>query len=185
MYRKKKINIVRAACVMLCLTLVSVYMTSGMFAKFATGGKKDDKGRVAAFDVDVGDGGINEYAFVEEEMQPNGDYSVTVTNKSEVAVRYTIEIKFEENVPEYLKISRVDGANVTELPRPDGNDDYTEKIEGKKVILQGKDLIPKNGKETESIKFAIDYTKFDRGGGLSQPTETLNFTTTVKIVQVD
>ena len=93
--KNKKVNIpIRIASVMLCLVLFSLYMTSGMFAKYTTGGNGKGNGRVAKFSVTATDAGESEYVFDQAKQQPDGSYAVTVKNDSEVAVRYTIILKF-------------------------------------------------------------------------------------------
>ena len=84
---------------MLCLVLFSLYMTSGMFAKYATGGTSSGNGRVAKFSVTATDQGKSEYVFDQAAaQQPDGSYEVTIENDSEVAVRYTIILKFDRAI---------------------------------------------------------------------------------------
>ena len=176
----KKVNIpIRIASVMLCLVLFSLYMTSGMLAKYTTGGKTDMTGRVAKLTVGAKDAGTNLFVFQQEaSIQPDGDYTVIVENESEVAVRYTIELRFDKAVPEYLTVNRVGENNVlTPLP-VDDNDPTIVKLDG------GGDLIPNDGTATELIRFAVDYNKFV-DGQLSAEEQTFNFTTIVTFVQID
>ena len=178
--KNKKVNIpIRIASVMLCLVLFSLYMTSGMLAKYTTGGNGKGNGRVAKFSVTATDRGESEYVFdqaqAEEQPDEYGNYSVIVKNDSEVAVRYTIILRFKEDKPNYLTITPAD-ENVT--VSYDEND--------KKVVeLTGGDLIPKSSAVTKTIKFGVDYDKFVDGVTLGQQTERLSFDTIVRLTQID
>lgn len=172
--KNKKVNIpIRIASVMLCLVLFSLYMTSGMFAKYTTGGNGKGNGRVAKFSVTATDAGENVYVFDQAaEQQPDGSYTVTIKNDSEVAVRYTIILKFDRAIPDYLTITPA-GFNV-------------EYEDGRKVArLEGGDLIPNNDTVTKKITFGVDYDKFVDGVTLGQQTETLSFDTIVRLTQID
>ena len=175
--KNKKVNIpIRIASVMLCLVLFSLYMTSGMLAKFTTGGNGKIDSRVAKFSVTAADAGESEYVFDQATVLPDGygNYSVTVKNDSEVAVRYTIILRFKEDKPDYLLITPVGDATVSY----DEND--------KKVVkLTGGDLVPKSSEVTKTIKFGVDYDEFVDGATLGQPTETLSFDTIVRLTQID
>ena len=177
----KKVNIpIRIASVMLCLVLFSLYMTSGMLAKYTTGGKTDMTGRVAKLTVGAKDAGINEFVFQQEaSIQPDGDYTVIVENESEVAVRYTIELRFDKAVPEYLTVNRVGENNALTPLDVDENDPKIVKLD-----VDDGDLIPIDGTATELIRFAVDYNKFV-DGQLSAEEQTFNFTTIVTFVQID
>lgn len=175
--KNKKVNIpIRIASVMLCLVLFSLYMTSGMFAKYTTGGNGKGNGRVAKFSVTATDAGESEYVFDQAAVQqPDGSYSVTVKNDSEVAVRYTIILRFKEDKPNYLTITPAD-ENVT--VSYDNNDK-------KVVMLTGGDLIPKSSAVTKTIKFGVNYDEFVDGVTLGQQTETISFDTIVRLTQID
>lgn len=172
--KMKKINIpIRIASVLLCLVLFSLYMTSGMLAKYTTGGRSEGDGRVAKFNVSAVDGGTNEFTFDQKlEQQPDGSYAITITNNSEVAVRYTLKLEFADNIPDYLTIEPKDTNTV--ITKAD-----------KTVTFQGKDLIPGNSSKTESIVFGVDFAKFTEGAELSVDDVELDFNTIVKLTQID
>lgn len=173
--KNKKVNIpIRIASVMLCLVLFSLYMTSGMFAKYTTGGNGKGNGRVAKFSVTATDAGESEYVFDQAKQQPDGSYAVTVKNDSEVAVRYTIILRFSEDIPNYLTITPDENVTVS----PDENDK-------KVVMLTGGDLIPKSSAVTKTITFGVNYDEFVDGVTLGQQTETISFDTIVRLTQID
>lgn len=94
---KQKVNIpMCAALVLLLLTMISIHMTSGLYARYTANSTATDSARVAKFDVD---------AKVEQvkdgEGKPiEGRFALTVTNESEVAVKYKVIVTFDEALPE-------------------------------------------------------------------------------------
>ena len=175
--KNKKVNIpIRIASVMLCLVLFSLYMTSGMLAKYTTGGKGKIDSRVAKFNVTAADRGESEYVFDQATVTPDGygNYSVTVKNDSEVAVRYTIILRFNKDKPDYLTITPIENVTVS-------YDENDKKV----VMLTGGDLIPKSSAVTKTIKFGVDYDEFVDGVTLGQQTETISFDTIVRLTQID
>lgn len=170
MKKNRRINIpMRIASILLCLVLFSVYMTSGMLAKYTTGGSAKDQGRVAKFSVSATADNAN-YVFEQGEKTPIKEYKVTVENPSEVAVRYTVQLQFDEAVPDYLIIKRGE----TAVP--------TSTVDRKTVELQGGTLAPK-GTGTDTISFSIDYNKFVQSN--SGHEVTLDFSAAVKFIQID
>ena len=78
----------RIAAVLFVLTIVSVYLLGGLFARYVSTGQGGDSARVAGFDVEVNgpDGVEIVYA---QELE---DYNLTVINNSEVAVTYNVKV---------------------------------------------------------------------------------------------
>ncbi len=115
---KRKFNIPMCiACVLFCLTLLSIHLTGGLFAKYTTAGDGEDSARVATFDVKITEGSM---AFSENfllEIVPNENApvavgSLTVANNSEVAVAYTITVEnITQNIPLIFKVG--DSTEVT------------------------------------------------------------------------
>lgn len=172
MKKNRRINIpMRIASILLCLVLFSVYMTSGMLAKYTTGGSAKDQGRVAKFSVSVTANDADyEFRQSDKETEQVKSYTVTVNNPSEVAVRYTVQLQFDEAVPDYLVIKRGETA-VTPAT-----------VDRKTVELQGGTLAPK-GTGTDTISFSIDYNKFVQSN--SGHEVTLDFSAAVKFIQID
>lgn len=93
---KTKLNIpMCAAAVLLFLTLLSIHLTSGLFARYTTTVTAGDSARVAKFDVDV-TADIKDIT-VDCEQSDSGTFTLTVTNNSEVTVRYTLILTLLEN----------------------------------------------------------------------------------------
>lgn len=86
----QKLNIpMLVACVLLCLTMLSLHLTAGLYARYTTSGQAEDAARVAAFKVTESDSILEETInFVASPSQNN--YTVTVENQGETAIRYTI-----------------------------------------------------------------------------------------------
>ena len=170
MKKIRRINIpMRIASILLCLVLFSVYMTSGMLAKYTTGGSGKDQSRVAKFSVSATADNAN-YEFKQGEETPIKEYKVKVENPSEVAVRYTVQLQFDEAVPDYLVIKRGDTAVSPAT------------ADRKTVELQGGTLAPK-GTGTDTISFSIDYNKFVQSN--SGHEVTIDFSAAVKFIQID
>ncbi|MBO7158334.1 MAG: hypothetical protein J6W31_06990, partial [Clostridia bacterium] len=93
MHGKKKTTtgplLLRIALILLCMTLFSTSMLSGLYAKYTDKNDGDDSARVAKFDVEAA--GLSGNVTVDASAgQTNGEYQFTVTNKSEVAVSYDL-----------------------------------------------------------------------------------------------
>lgn len=78
------------AVVLLCLTLISMHLTSGLFARYSTSVTDDDSARVAKFEVTTGDEVFVDTFLFEVAPNISVDYiSPLITNNSEVAVKCT------------------------------------------------------------------------------------------------
>ena len=173
MKKNRKMNIpMSIASILLCLVLFSLYMTSGMLAKYTTGGGAKGNGRVAKFSVTLEPDGDTEFEFIQKAEQPAGKYKLKVSNPSEVAVRYTLVLEFPDSLPPYVKVMRGE----TEIP--------PETADRKIVRLNGGDLAPK-GTGEETISFAVDYNVFVREVGAGVNTVTLDFSAIANFVQID
>lgn len=174
---KGRVNIpLFIASLLVCGVLLSMYFTSGVLARYTTGVSAGDKARVAVFSTSLErKAGENDavltYAFpvaVGTGSNENG-YTLMVKNDSEVAIRYTVELRFKDAVPAYLS---VDGVTVDE--------------DNPNVIkLDGGDLTPNSGEVEFPIEFSIDLDKFtEDADGLSASAE-LDFDAFVRFVQID
>ena len=94
----RKFNIpMCAAFILFILTLISMHLTSGLFARYTATATGTDSARVAKFDVrgslDRSDITVNC-----KETGKSGVYTITVNNQSEVTVGYIIYIKMDQAV---------------------------------------------------------------------------------------
>jgi len=82
-----------------CLTLVSIHMTSGLYARYTTSASGQDSARVARFEVTEtlevkkADGTTEDTFVVGDVLRPgvSTTYTFTVQNNSEVAVSLTVQ----------------------------------------------------------------------------------------------
>ena len=144
---KAKVNIpICAALVLLFLTMVSIHLTSGLYARYTVTSTASDSARVAKFNVD---GTKNGEVTVSTKTNSQGNYALTVYNHSEVSVTYSLDFIFEEEVDGWLTLKL-------------GETVYSTSAEkGKKVISIGKmgDL-PPNSHFTHTFIFSVDKTKW-------------------------
>ncbi len=111
---KPKGNILcRAAAVLFCLTLVSTYLVTGLFARYSTSGQSADSARVAKFSIS-GDEKLS--TGIEVKLIPGGSESanLVINNNSEVAVEYTIVVtNVTENLPLSFRMEKPDSSLVS------------------------------------------------------------------------
>ena len=85
--------------ILLCLTLITSYMTAGMYARFVSSDTGSDSARVAAFRVTESGEVSQSFSAALAPGRPHMT-QIVVDNASEVAVTYTISIKNESrNLP--------------------------------------------------------------------------------------
>lgn len=100
--RYKKGAMRRMVLLLLCLTIVSAYMTVGLLARYITSGGAERTGKVAVFEIESA-GDIFTQTFVVE-LSPadgmvNAGSAFRLINKSETAVKCTYSITYTENLP--------------------------------------------------------------------------------------
>ena len=87
---KMKLNIpMFAALVLLLFTLVTTHITSGLYARYTAAASGYENVRVAKFKVDC------DVAPVANE---EGKYTLTVTNDSEVSVKYSVVVEMSDHL---------------------------------------------------------------------------------------
>lgn len=176
--QSRKVNIpFTIAVVLLCLLTFSVYLTSGMLARYTTRASFSDSARVAKFTVGAtGSTGTMAFeykngAFVPKQGSTN-QYTLTVSNASEVAVRYNVVV---ENLPAYVKAT-VSGTEYT--------------VSGNSITIPTTgDLAAGSTSAEMTITFSITDAYLDN---LTPTTNTLvaedsaiDFDALVRIVQID
>ena len=99
--QSSKINIpICLACLLLCLTLFSLHFSGGLYAKYITKGSGGDGARVARFEITEENTEFTTALAIETIPGEDVTKQISVTNKSEVAVGYTITIKNRtKNIP--------------------------------------------------------------------------------------
>ena len=175
----RKVNIpIRIAGLMLCLVLFSAYMTSGMLVRYATGGTTSGGGRAAKISVAVEGGADLEFVQADGVFNEN-DYVVTVTNNSEVAMRYTVEFVFPAGL-EDVTVTRGSAEPQTAT--------------GTVVFSGSKDLAPGSEPQEETFTFAVtEHTAYTTDWHEATDTSTaiavkdidLDFDVLVTFTQID
>ena len=96
--KKQKVNIpMCAAFILFVLTLISMHLTSGLFARYTVTATGSDSARVAKFEV-LGSLDRSDITVDCKQTGQSGVYTITVNNQSEVAVGYIIYIKLDKAV---------------------------------------------------------------------------------------
>ena len=112
---KAKINIpMCAALVLLLLTMISIHLTCGLYARYTAISSSQDSARVAKFHV-IGSVGEKDIRVNCTQTEKSGVYNITVSNQSEVTVKYIIYVKLDQNVVGtdlWVKMDGIEGSNV-------------------------------------------------------------------------
>ncbi len=133
MPRKRKFSnwILRLACALLCLTLLTTYWSAGLFARYASTASNSDSARVAAFVFDVAD--TQAHMITLEEITQPGDsvtYSFTVTNTrgtapnkvtSEVEQTYQLTMELAGSLPLVSSLSGGDTITLMNYGKESGS----------------------------------------------------------------
>lgn len=104
---------IRVAAVLFCLTLLSTYLVTGLFARYAVTAQINEQARVAAFSI-TGGGALEQTKGITATVSPGEAEIVNliIDNKSEVAVEYQVEVTHvTKNLPLSLEVKK-DGASL-------------------------------------------------------------------------
>ena len=95
---KAKVNIpMCAALVLLLLTMISIHITSGLYARYTTTASGSASARVAKFDVNAS---LSEDVIVDcSANETSGEYQITIENNSEVAIKYILYVTLKSKDP--------------------------------------------------------------------------------------
>ena len=155
--KSTRINIpMCAACVLLCLTLLSIHLTSGLYAKYTATATGSDSARVAKFEVDVSGQDLADITCTQSNTD-SSTYTITITNTSEVAVQYKLSL-LEPVLP--------NGVTYSFAPETG-------------TLAAG------NNSADSTLTFTVDWAEFTADNTGDSATETLNFTVNVHIEQID
>ncbi len=105
--------VMRTAAALGCLTLMSAYLLSGVYAKFSATAFGEDSARVAKWDVSIEfTGEKSDFALVNKDGQKTAEYTFAVTSKSEVALSYDVIITLPEALPDTVTF-KIEDATLT------------------------------------------------------------------------
>ena len=143
---KAKMNIpMCTACILLCLTLFSMYLTGGLYSKYVSRDNSGETARVATFSVGLGPADSNNVEIQLGRSETDGSYSFKITNKSEVAIKYDVILTFNRDIPSYVTVT-LNGATGT---KPDGA--------GNKLLFENAGTLAPNKAEANNvIVFAVN-----------------------------
>ena len=152
----------RIALVLLCLVMISFHLMGSMYARYSTKASSSDDARVAKFDVKVT--GDTQAVSVDCAVDTDNEYIITITNDSEVAVSY--EINVVTSVNDGSKSFETDGVTVT-------------------VDQQNGSLAVGTQAERKLTFTVNDWSKITKNMTGESGEVTLKFSVTIHIVQVD
>lgn len=136
--RELKFNIpMFAALVLLLLTMISMHLTCGLYARYTANSQGSASARVAKFQVEV-----SELTAVDDTQ---GHYTFTVTNNSEVTVKFALDVEIDSAISFTLK----DTADSTA---------YDSTVKGGLLSYEDADwvLAPNGAERTFDVTFGID-----------------------------
>lgn len=171
---KAKLNIpVCAALVLLFLTLLTTHITGGLYARYAAQTTGRDTARVARFEIDVTP--LQEELTVDCAVAQDTTYNFTVTNDSEVPVRYSVLVTFKQSLQ----------SNLLQVALDSGNYSYVGSSNAIAFAVDG-DLEPLGDSADHALHFQIaPDVLFDSVQGQESVDLGLDFTVTVHAEQID
>ena len=182
--------LIDVALIIVVLAVFSSVLAAGFVAKFRNSETSGFSVGVATYDIDLrrSDSNNVSYVLTKGEFVPgseNNDYELTIVNRSETAVRYSVEFLFGEGVSQYVKVYRVTSEGKVEITPVNG-----------RIVLEGDELAAGNTSAVETFAFAVDAANVPLSvyGALtpdeSNPLQStdvvaIDFDTCVKFVQID
>ena len=143
--------------VLLCLFMFSLYLSGGMYARYATTASGSDGARVAKFDVTLTEVGKNWSQQVSlGELSPGGSTEIKfeVTNSSEVQVQFKVTMTNQTgNLPLQLK----NGSNVFIQPVGMGE---TKPI-AFEIVWPDTENSPTYAGKTDLLRFDFEVVQID------------------------
>lgn len=178
MHGKKKTTtgplLLRIALILLCMTLFSTSMLSGLYAKYTAKNNGEDSARVAKFNVEAA-GLSGDITVDASQGDLDGSYQFSVENKSEVAVYYDLLITFTEEVS-FCNVALANPAGTDVLGIKDGNTITFSKIGS---------LAPGAKGDPYTVTFILDLDKFTVEVSGESVSKAVSFTATIRCTQID
>ncbi len=115
LFKSQKNIPMRIAAVLLCLTLFSTYLVTGLFARYTTSAQGGDHARVAKFSFE-GSGELLQS--IEASLFPGESQTATliIENNSEVAVEYTVAVtNVTNNLPLSLRMEKIEASSTVDI----------------------------------------------------------------------
>lgn len=171
---KAKLNIpVCAALVLLFLTLLTTHITGGLYARYAAQTTGRDTARVARFEIDVTP--LQEELTVDCAVAQDTTYNFTVTNDSEVPVRYSVLVTFKQSLQ----------SNLLQVAMDSGDYSYVGSSNAVAFPVDGAlETLGDSADHALHFRIAPDVL-FDSVQGQESVDLGLDFTVTVHAEQID
>lgn len=170
-------RIFRAALVLLCTVLVSVWMISGLWARYTTGSTGSDEARVASFDVTADMKNFEAMFTVPLNPGESAAYSFEIKNSSETAVNLQAILETEGNLP--LKIEYQKGST--------NADTWNILAENIQEVQEGKckfsDAMAAGNEEIQTYQIQISWPADRDGYQYANGVETVKLSVTAS--QID
>lgn len=171
--RPDKVNIpMVVAMILLILTIISVYLSGGLYARYSASAGASDSARVAKFQVS---GSAGDNVTINCRSTETGTYTITLGNQSEVAVEYEMEVVFQEAVPEdKLEVTLDEEAGIW-------SEDGTTL-----TFSHVGTLGPGAGDRTHHLSFQVlDWSYVTEDASGEEIQKTLDFTVNITAEQID
>lgn len=162
--------LLRFTAVLTILVLLSFHLLSGLLAKYNSLQKKTDSAHVAVFSVGVT--GSTASLEMTSSDGDGADYILTLINDSDVAVSYSVTLKFDSAPPDGLSIT-LDG-------------DAFRKVTGENVLSSPKKGSLAAHSQTQlTLRFEADWNEFAAAGSEDTLSVEKSFEATVDFVQIN
>lgn len=149
--------LMRAAGVLLCLVLFSLHLMGGLYARYTSNGEAEDEARVAKFEVNVVGASNAVDVTCTQSDSDSLTYIITLENRSEVAVAYTLSGTVTSGTPG-VSLS-FDSAAGT--------------------------MVPGAAPVTRTMTLTVNWAQFTADKNGTSASVTVNFSVTVHVEQVD
>lgn len=158
------------ALILFCLVIISTYMMSGLYARYRSAGDSPDGARVAGFSVDAK---WTDDIVIDVTSIKGGSYKLTLTNQSEVAVRYGLTLTFANDVSSFMQV-KLNGTTGT--------------FDGNTVKFENIGELPANAASSDTAILTFEITSVD---AFTKPAttgtyeQTYSFNALITCTQID
>lgn len=170
-------RVFRAALVLLCVVLVSVWMMSGLLARYTAGVVGSDDARAASFDVTADMQSFETVFPVRQKPGDSATFNFEITNSSETAVDIQAVLETEGNLP--LKIEYQKGSTAA--------DSWNILAENIQEVQEGKcsfsDALAARNEEKQTYQIQISWPTDRKGYQYANGVETVKLSVTAS--QID
>lgn len=107
-------RLMQVLILLLSLTLLSLWMLTNLYAKYVSQGEGSDSARVAQFHINASDNFRETYELAPSLLDNDSQkVNIQITNKSEVATKYTFTFEMDGNIPLEITSAGPEGVTIT------------------------------------------------------------------------